>query len=112
MRPNAPPGPALVSPPAEGDGTADEGGTGGCAPFFSKRRQYTLRGPMSFRFTAAEIQGTFGGELVGDPAAVIDHFSGIELAGPGAIAFIWNKKYYSALKHTQASLVLAPADIE
>ncbi len=67
---------------------------------------------MSFRFTAAEIQAFFGGELVGDPGAVVDQFSGIELAGPGSIAFIWNKKYYTSLKTTQASLVLVPQDID
>ncbi|MEZ0229411.1 MAG: UDP-3-O-(3-hydroxymyristoyl)glucosamine N-acyltransferase [Planctomycetota bacterium] len=67
---------------------------------------------MSFRFTAAEIQHFFGGELVGDPEVVVDHFLGIELAGPGAIAFIWNKKYYTALKTTRASVVLVPQDID
>src|SRR5947209_16308315 len=105
MRPKAPPGPALSSAPA-GAGSA------GCAPFFSKRGQYTLRDLMSFRFTAAMVQSMFGGELVGDPAAVIERFSPIDEAGPGSVTFIWNKKYYSALKKTRATLVLVPLDID
>lgn len=67
---------------------------------------------MSFRFTAGAIQSFFGGELVGDPDTVVERFSPIEDASPGSVTFIWNKKYYSALKKTRASLVLAPPDIE
>jgi UDP-3-O-[3-hydroxymyristoyl] glucosamine N-acyltransferase len=67
---------------------------------------------MSFRFTAGQVQGLFGGELLGDPETVIERFSPIEEAGPGSVTFIWNKKYYSALKTTKASLVLVPKDIE
>jgi UDP-3-O-[3-hydroxymyristoyl] glucosamine N-acyltransferase len=67
---------------------------------------------MSFSFTAGQVQAIYGGELVGDPDAVADHFAGIDVAGPGAIAFIWNKKYYTALSNTEASVVLVPQDID
>lgn len=67
---------------------------------------------MSFRFTAGQIQAFFGGELVGDPETVVDRFAPIEEAAPGSVTFIWNKKYYSALKTTRASLVLVPQDID
>ncbi|HZV00279.1 MAG TPA: UDP-3-O-(3-hydroxymyristoyl)glucosamine N-acyltransferase [Planctomycetota bacterium] len=67
---------------------------------------------MSFRFTASQVQAFFGGELQGDPDAVIERFSPIEDAGPGSITFIWNKKYYTALKTTKATLVLVPEDID
>ena len=54
------------------------------------------------KVTAGQLADLLGGELVGDPAAVIDRFSPIHEAGPGAVTFISNKKYYPALKVTQA----------
>lgn len=62
--------------------------------------------------TAGLIAQLLGGELVGDSEAKIERFAPIHEAGPGAVTFISNKKYYPALKVTKASLVLAPRDIE
>ncbi|MBI3724447.1 UDP-3-O-(3-hydroxymyristoyl)glucosamine N-acyltransferase [bacterium] len=65
------------------------------------------------RITTGELAALLGGELVGDPAAVVDRFaSSVAEAGPGAIAFINNRKYYKALRQTKATLVLVPRDID
>src|SRR4051812_483647 len=64
------------------------------------------------KITAGLLQSLLGGELVGDPEAPIERFAPINEAGPRAVTFISNKKYYAALKQTKASLVLAPQDID
>src|SRR5579862_7994691 len=61
---------------------------------------------------AGELAHLLGGVLVGDPKAVIERFDTVNEAGPGAVTFISNKKYYVALKATRATLVLVPKDID
>lgn len=61
--------------------------------------------------TVKEIAEYIGGEIKGNPAAVIKNVSGIEDAGDGDITFIAAQKFIDAVKITTASAVIAPADI-
>jgi UDP-3-O-[3-hydroxymyristoyl] glucosamine N-acyltransferase len=67
---------------------------------------------MAPKITTGQLAALLGGELHGDPNAVVSSFAPIHEAGAGAVTFISNKKYYSALKHAKATLVLAPQDID
>jgi len=56
--------------------------------------------------TARDIAQLVGGELIGDPDQTVTGVAGIREAQPGDLAFIASPKYYSALKTTQAAVVI------
>lgn len=62
--------------------------------------------------TLKEISELIDGELSGDGDIIITGVSGIKEAGSGDITFIAHPKYFSLLKTTQASAVIAPLGIK
>jgi UDP-3-O-[3-hydroxymyristoyl] glucosamine N-acyltransferase len=56
--------------------------------------------------TLAELAEIAGGEVHGDAACRIDGVDTLQNAGPGAIAFLANRKYLKHLAHTRASAVI------
>lgn len=63
-------------------------------------------------FSATQIAGFVGGEVVGDGNAAVSTFAKIEEAGPGAITFLANPKYTHYIYSTNASIVLVRRDFE
>ena len=62
-------------------------------------------------FTLAQIASQLGGRIVGDPQVLIRQVGSLRHAGPGQIAFFFNRKYRSDLGNTRASaVVLGPDD--
>lgn len=59
-----------------------------------------------------EVAALVGGELLGDPARTVSRICPIHEAKAGSITFIANKKYYLALKTTDATAVLCPRDLD
>ena len=57
------------------------------------------------QITLGEIAELVNGELVGDPAVVINGISGIKEAKKGDITFLANPKYQGLMKATKASAV-------
>jgi UDP-3-O-[3-hydroxymyristoyl] glucosamine N-acyltransferase len=62
-------------------------------------------------YRLAEIVGRFGGELRGDPHAMITQVATLDLAGPGQISFFSNPRYRRQLEHTKAEAVILPAEV-
>jgi len=60
--------------------------------------------------TLQELASITGGELVGDPAAIITGAASLADAAKGEMAFFANAKYLSALRKTRASVVFVPRD--
>ena len=61
-------------------------------------------------FSAAQLASIIGGEVVGDPSAIISTYSKIEEAKKGALTFLANKKYTHYIYTTEASVVLVRKD--
>ena len=59
----------------------------------------------------AEITELLGGTVEGDPQVEVSTIAPIQEAGPGALAFISNRKYVRHLKTTRASAVLVSAEV-
>jgi UDP-3-O-[3-hydroxymyristoyl] glucosamine N-acyltransferase len=62
-------------------------------------------------YRLAEIVQRFGGELLGDPEAVITQVATLETAGPGQISFFSNPKYRRQLEQTRAEAVILPPKV-
>lgn len=58
------------------------------------------------QLTAREIAQLVGGELAGNPDTVVTGMAGIREAQPGDLSFVASPKYLSAVKTTQASVVI------
>ncbi len=56
----------------------------------------------------ADIQQQVGGELIGDPDAVVHAVNSLDLAVAGEISFAENDKYYAAAQQSHASLLIVP----
>ena len=63
-------------------------------------------------FTAELIAGFLGGEIVGDPKAVVTSLAKIEEGKPGTLAFLSNPKYEHYIYDTQASIVIVNRSFE
>ena len=62
---------------------------------------------MSHRL--GEIAEHIGAGLLGDPDAIIDRVAALDVAGPGAVTFLSNRRYRPYLERTQAgAVILAP----
>ena len=61
-------------------------------------------------FSAAQLASIIGGEVVGDPSAIISTYSKIEEAKKGALTFLANNKYTHYIYTTEASVVLVRKD--
>ena len=61
-------------------------------------------------FTAELIAGFLGGEIVGDPKAVVSTLSKIEEGKPGSLAFLANPKYEHYIYETKATIVIVNKD--
>jgi UDP-3-O-[3-hydroxymyristoyl] glucosamine N-acyltransferase len=65
---------------------------------------------MQATATLGEIAASLGGELIGDPAAVIDAVGPLDAATPATIAFLANPLYQKQLAGSRAGCVIvAPA---
>jgi UDP-3-O-[3-hydroxymyristoyl] glucosamine N-acyltransferase len=62
-------------------------------------------------YRLAEIVQRFGGELLGDPEAVITQVATLETAGPGQISFFSNPKYRRQLEQTRAEAVILTPNV-
>lgn len=58
-----------------------------------------------------EIAQLLGGDVVGDPEAMISGIAPVQEAKPGELSFISNKKYIGQLKTTRATAVLVNPDV-
>lgn len=63
-------------------------------------------------FTAQMIAEFLGGEVVGNPQAVVSDFAKIEEGREGAISFLANKHYEHYIYETKSSVVLVNRDFE
>ena len=61
--------------------------------------------------TLGEIAKHVGGELVGGAGVIITGVCGIKEAQEGDITFVANQKYFSLIKTTKASAIIAPLDV-
>ncbi|MGD0251427.1 MAG: UDP-3-O-(3-hydroxymyristoyl)glucosamine N-acyltransferase [Verrucomicrobiota bacterium] len=58
-------------------------------------------------FTAAEIAKHVGGEVVGDPNAILKHFAPAESAQTGDLTFAENEDYFARAEQSAATAVIA-----
>jgi UDP-3-O-[3-hydroxymyristoyl] glucosamine N-acyltransferase len=58
------------------------------------------------KFTATQIAGILGGEVVGDPGAEVDRLAKIEEGTSGSITFLANPKYTSFIYSTKATITI------
>ena len=58
------------------------------------------------KFTAEQIAGVLGGEIVGNPQAEVYKLSKIEEGSEGAISFLANPKYLPYIYSTQATITI------
>ncbi len=58
------------------------------------------------KFTATQIAGILGGEVVGDPGAEVDRLAKIEEGTAGSITFLANPKYTSFIYSTKATITI------
>ncbi len=58
------------------------------------------------KFTAEQIAGVLGGEVVGNPKAEVYKLSKIEEGSEGSISFLANPKYLSYIYSTQATITI------
>jgi len=58
----------------------------------------------------AELAVRFGCELQGDPDALVERVAPLQEAGPGALAFLANRRYRRFLAGTRATAVVLDAD--
>jgi len=63
-------------------------------------------------FSAKQIAGVLGGEVIGNENATVNTFSKIEEGREGAISFLANPKYTHFLYETKSSIVLIDKKIE
>ena len=62
---------------------------------------------MSYRL--GELAEYIGAELLGDPDIIIDRVAALDVAGPGTVTFLSNRRYRPYLERTQAgAVILAP----
>ena len=62
---------------------------------------------MSYRL--GELAEHIGADLLGDPDIIIDRVAALDVAGPGAVTFLSNRRYRPYLERTQAdAVILAP----
>ena len=64
------------------------------------------------KFTAAQIAGILGGEIIGDPNVEVDKLAKIEEGTSGAITFLANPKYTSYIYSTEASITIVSKKFE
>src|SRR5881392_2076769 len=57
-------------------------------------------------FTAAQIAGAVGGEVIGNPALVLEGFAPADRAKPGDLTFAENPDYFARAEQSEASAVL------
>ena len=58
------------------------------------------------KFTAEQIAGVLGGEVVGNPKAEVYKLSKIEEGSEGSISFLANPKYLPYIYSTQATITI------
>ncbi|HEY0092384.1 MAG TPA: LpxD N-terminal domain-containing protein, partial [Flavobacterium sp.] len=58
------------------------------------------------KFTAEQIAGILGGEVIGDPNALVDQLSKIEEGTHGSLTFLSNPKYNNYIYSTKASVTI------
>ena len=58
------------------------------------------------KFTAEQIAGVLGGEIVGNPKAEVYKLSKIEEGSEGSISFLANPKYLPYIYSTQATITI------
>ncbi|HEV2330465.1 MAG TPA: UDP-3-O-(3-hydroxymyristoyl)glucosamine N-acyltransferase [Verrucomicrobiae bacterium] len=58
-------------------------------------------------FTTEEIAKHVGGQVVGDPSAVLNHFSTIESARPGDLTFAENDEFFARADQSGATAIIA-----
>lgn len=63
-------------------------------------------------FTAQQIAAMLGGEVVGDPNAIVNDVSKIEEGRPKTLTFFANAKYEHYVYTTQASVVIVNSDFK
>ena len=63
-------------------------------------------------FTAELIAGYLGGEIAGDPKAVVTKLAKIEEGEAGALAFLANPKYEHYIYDTKATIVIVNRSFE
>lgn len=59
-------------------------------------------------FTASDLAAHVGGRLIGDGTIPIERVAGLDLAGPGEIAYVEDEKFFQAANTTRASCLLVP----
>lgn len=57
-------------------------------------------------FTTEEIARHVGGQVVGDPAAALNHFATIENARPGDLTFAENEEFFSLAEQSGATAII------
>jgi UDP-3-O-[3-hydroxymyristoyl] glucosamine N-acyltransferase len=62
--------------------------------------------------TLQELADRVGGRVVGDGSVTIERIAAIEEAGPGALTFATDQRYYAAAQASHALAVLVDASIE
>ncbi len=67
---------------------------------------------VRIRKSVREIADLIGGEIAGNPEAVITGFAGIKEAKPGELTFLAGPKYEDCLKTTEASGVIVSRGVE
>ena len=67
---------------------------------------------MRLSFSASQIAQLIGGEIIGNPDATVSDISDIVNSRPDTLCFLGDKKYYSYLPETKASIVLLSRDID
>jgi UDP-3-O-[3-hydroxymyristoyl] glucosamine N-acyltransferase len=58
-------------------------------------------------FTTEEIARHVGGQVIGDPAAVLKHFATIESARPGDLTFAENDEFFARAEQSAATAIIA-----
>src|SRR5580693_5626234 len=58
-------------------------------------------------FTTEEIARHVGGQVVGDSAAVLNHFATIESARPGDLTFAENEEFFARAEQSAATAIIA-----
>ena len=57
-------------------------------------------------YTLRDLADRFGGEIVGDAEVSIERVATLDNAGPGAISFLSNERYFRQLRTTRAAAVI------
>lgn len=59
-------------------------------------------------FTASDLAAHVGGRLIGEGSIQIERVAGLDLAGPGEIAYVEDEKFFPAANTSGASCLLVP----